>query len=205
MPLKIVGTGLGRTGTLSLKRGLEMLGFGPCHHMMEVFQHPDSIPLWIEAGKGRPNWDALFKDFSSAVDYPSCRYWRELAAYYPDAYVLHSVRDPNKWFDSTQETIFSPLSPAHSAPPPMNEFFGQLFSDFGDKIHDRAFMVDYFKRHTAEVEQTIPKKRLLVYEAGQGWDPLCKFFGVPVPSEPYPLVNTREEFIARRAEQSKKA
>ncbi len=203
MSLKVVGSGLGRTGTLSLKRALEMLGFGPCHHMVEVFQRPESVPLWIEASKGRPNWDAIFKDFHSAVDYPSCKYWRELAAYYPHARVLHSVRDPVKWFESTQATIFSPISPAHNAPPPMNEFFGPIFNEFGDKIADRDFMVGYFKRHTEEVVRTIPKDRLLVYEAGQGWEPLCKFLGVPVPSEPYPLVNTREEFIAGRAERTK--
>jgi hypothetical protein len=199
MALRIVGSGLGRTGTLSLKRALEMLGFGPCHHMMEVFPRPESVPLWIEAGKGRPDWEAIFKDFSSMVDYPGCAFWRELAAYYPNAKVLHSVRDPDKWFDSTQATIFSPLSPAHNAPPPLNEFFAMLFEDFGDKIHDRDFMVAYFKRHTEEVVRTIPKERLLVYETGQGWEPLCKFLGVPVPAEPFPLVNTREEFIARRA------
>ncbi|MBI1210541.1 MAG: sulfotransferase family protein [Alphaproteobacteria bacterium] len=205
MPLKIVGTGLGRTGTMSLKRALEMLGFGPCHHMMEVFQHPESVPLWIEAAKGRPSWDAIFKDYASAVDYPSCKFWRELTAYYSDAYVLHSVRDPNRWFDSTQATIFSETSPALNAPPPMNEFFAAILGDFGDRIHDRDFMIAYFKRHTEEVERTIPKKRLLVYEAGQGWEPLCSFLGVSVPSEPFPLVNTREEFIARRAAQTKNA
>jgi hypothetical protein len=203
MPLKIVGTGLGRTGTMSLKRALEQLGFGPCHHMVEVFQHPDSVPLWIEAGKGKPDWDAIFKDFSSMVDYPGCKFWRELTAYYPDAYVLHSVRDPNEWFDSTQATIFSPSSPAWTAPPPMNEFFAMLFKDFGDKISDRDFMVAYFKRHTEEVVRTIPKNRLLVYEAGAGWAPLCKFLGVPIPADPFPQINTREEFIARRAAQTK--
>jgi hypothetical protein len=199
MPLKIVGTGLGRTGTMSLKRALEMLGFGPCHHMIEVFEHRDSVPLWIEAGKGHPHWDAIFKDFSSMVDYPGCKFWRELTAYYPTAKVLHSVRDPNEWFDSTQATIFSPLSPAANAPPPLNEFFAMLFKDFGDKIHDRDYMVAYFKRHTEEVVRTIPRDRLLVYEAGQGWAPLCQFLGVPAPAEPFPQVNTREEFIARVA------
>jgi hypothetical protein len=203
MPLKIVGTGLGRTGTMSLKRALEQLGFGPCHHMVEVFQHPDSVPLWIEAGKGKPDWDAIFKDFASMVDYPGCKFWRDLTAYYADAYVLHSVRDPNEWFDSTQATIFSPSSPAWNAPPPLNEFFAMLFKDFGDKISDRDFMVAYFKRHTEEVVRTIPKNRLLVYEAGAGWAPLCKFLGVPIPAEPFPQVNTREEFIARRAAQTK--
>ena len=202
MPLKVVGSGLGRTGTLSLKRALELLGFGPCHHMMEVFQHPDSVPLWVKAGEGKPDWDAIFKDYSAMVDYPGCKFWRQLAAYYPTAKVLHSVRDPNLWFDSTQATIFSPRSPAVNAPPPMRPFFSMLLGEFGERIHDREFMVAYFKRHTEEVVRAIPKERLLVYEVGQGWAPLCSFLGVPVPAEPFPRVNTREEFIARVATQS---
>jgi len=205
MSLRIVGTGLGRTGTLSLKRALEMLGFGPCHHMMEVFQRPESIPLWIEAGKGRPDWYTIFKDFVSMVDYPGAGFWRELTAYYPNAHVLHTVRDPDKWFESTQATIFSPNSPAHNAPPPLKEFFGMLFKEFGDKMHDRDFMVAYFKQHTQDVLRTIPSHRLLVYEVGQGWEPLCNFLNVPVPSEPFPQVNSREEFIARRAANEKRA
>ncbi len=199
MALKIVGSGLGRTGTLSLKGALERLGFGPCHHMIEVFQHPDSVPLWMSAGAGKPDWEAIFKDFSAMVDYPGCKFWRELAAYYPSAKIVHSVRDPNAWFDSTQATIFAPGGGALNAPPPMRPFFAMLLGEFGDKIHDRDFMVAYFKRHTDEVVRAIPRERLLVYEAGQGWAPLCKFLGVPVPDEAFPQVNSREEFIARVA------
>jgi sulfotransferase family protein len=95
MALKIVGTGLGRTGTKSMQTALAMLGFGPCHHMLEVFQHPESMQLWVDAGEGRPDWDAIFKDYNSAVDYPSAAYWREITSHYPDAKVLHTVRDPD--------------------------------------------------------------------------------------------------------------
>lgn len=197
MALKVVGSGLGRTGTMSLKLALEQLGFGPCHHMIEVFQHPEFVPLWLAAAEGRPDWNAIFKDYGAMVDYPGCRYWRELSAYYPNARVLHSVRDPDAWFDSTQATIFAPGSGALAAPPPMRPFFASILGDFGDKIHDRDFMVAFFKRHTDEVVRTIPKDRLLVYETGQGWAPLCKFLGVPVPDTPFPQVNTRDEFIAR--------
>ena len=197
MALKVIGSGLGRTGTLSLKGALERLGFGPCHHMIEVFQRPDSLPLWVKAGEGQPDWETIFKDFNSMVDYPGCKFWRKLAAYYPSAKILHSVRDPNAWFESTQATIFSPRSPAVNPPPPLKAFFSMLLSTFGDKIHDRDFMVAYFKRHTEEVVRAFPKERLLVYETGQGWTPLCNFLGVPVPDEPFPQVNTREEFIAR--------
>jgi hypothetical protein len=199
MTLKIVGSGLGRTGTLSLKAALEQLGFGPCHHMVEVFMHPETVPLWIAAANGQPDWDAVYAGYESSVDYPGALYWRELAAHFPDAKVLHSVRDPDSWFESTQATIFAPDSPAAGGGGPMGAFFAALHSEFGDKVHDRAFMVDYFKRHTEAVVAAFPKERVLVYEATQGWGPLCAFLGVPVPETPYPSVNSREDFRARRA------
>ena len=64
-------------------------------------------------------------------------------------------------------------------------------------MHDRAFMTDYFCRHTEEVKRTIAPERLLVFEVGQGWEPLCRFLGVQVPETPYPNENSRAEFIAR--------
>lgn len=199
MPLKVVGSGLGRTGTMSLKLALEQLGFGPCHHMVEVFARPESVPLWIQADKGQGDWDAIFQDFGSMVDYPGAAYWRELATYYPDAKVLHSVRDPDRWFESTQETIFAPTGGAMNPPEPMRPFFESLTRVFGDQIHDRAFMTDYFRRHTEEVKAAIPAERLLIYEASEGWAPLCAFLGVDIPAMPYPSVNSREEFKARAA------
>ena len=108
MALKVIGSGLGRTGTKSLQTALNMLGLGPCHHMAEVFMHPESMALWTEAGNGHPRWDAIFADYRSAVDYPSAAYWRELTSHYPDAKVIHTTRDPEAWFASTQATIFAP-------------------------------------------------------------------------------------------------
>jgi len=197
MALKIVGSGLGRTGTKAMKTALEQLGFGPCHHMVEVFAHPESVQLWVAAADGAPDWDLIFKDYVAMVDYPGCRYWRELADYYPDAKVLHQVRDPDSWFESTQATIFAPESFAASPPPPLKRFFETLTSGFGERLHDRAFMTDYFLRHTAEVERMIPKDRLLVYEVGEGWDRLCRFLGVSVPDGPFPNENSREAFRTR--------
>lgn len=199
MALKVIGSGLGRTGTMSLKLALEQLGLGPCHHMVEVFMHPESVPQWVAAGAGKPDWDAIFAGYQSMVDYPGCKFWRELMDYYPDAKVLHSLRDPDKWFDSTQATIFAPGSGAVNAPEPMREFFGMVMSDFGGRQHDRAYMIDYFKRHTEAVIATVPKDRLLVFEASQGWEPLCEFLGAPVPDTPFPRENTTAEFQARSA------
>ena len=197
MALKIVGSGLGRTGTKSLQAAINMLGFGPCHHMVEVFAHPESVPLWVAAGKGKPDWDAIFAGYQAMVDYPGAHYWRELADYYPDAKVLHSVRDPDEWFDSTQATIFSPDSPARRVEGPMAEFFASFTGGFNPHMHDRAFMTEHFRQHTQNVKRAIAPERLLVYEVGQGWEPLCTFLDVPVPDAPFPAQNNRAEFIAR--------
>lgn len=196
MALKVIGSGLGRTGTMSTKLALEQIGFGPCHHMIEVFAHPESVPLWVDAGNGKPDWDAIFAGYQSMVDHPGCAYWRELMAFYPDAKVLHTVRDPVKWFESTQATIFAPGRPP---PPegPMRTFMAQVLGWYGGDIHDRDFMLDFFERHTAAVVAGVPKDRLLVFEVSQGWEPLCDFLGVPAPDTPYPRENSTADFQAR--------
>ena len=198
MALKIVGSGLGRTGTKSLQTALNLLGFGPCHHMVEVFAHPESTKLWIAAGKGQPDWDAIFAGYNSMVDFPGAHYWRQIAAHYPDAKVLHTVRDPDQWFESTQATIFNPNNTGHMEGQELrNAFFDSFMGPMRGHMADRAFMTDHFRKHTEAVKATIAPERLLIYEAGQGWEPLCKFLGVPVPSEPYPSENSRQEFVDR--------
>ena len=203
MTLKVIGSGLGRTGTKSLQTALTILGYGPCHHMIEVFAQPESMGLWIEAGAGQPQWDTIFAGYQAAVDYPSAAYWRELAAHYPRAKVLHTVRDPDAWFDSTQATIFEPGGAAARAllsdEGVPSAFFKSFTGAFNAHLHDRAFMTDYFRRHTEAVIAAIPPERLLIYQAGQGWAPLCAFLGVPAPNQPYPAENDRAAFIAGAA------
>lgn len=202
MPLKVVGSGLGRTGTKSMQTALAMLGFGPCHHMVEVFMHPESMALWVDAAEGRPDWDLIFRDYQSAVDYPTAAYWRQIADHFPDAKVLHTVRDPDQWFESTQATIFSPMNrgaTVGSGDDMRARFFNAFMGPMRDRLDDRAYMTDHFRRHTEEVKRAIAPERLLIYEVGEGWDRLCAFLGVPVPAEPYPSENSRQEFIGRSA------
>ena len=141
MGLKVIGSGLGRTGTASLKQALEQLGFGPCHHMKEVLDHPESVPLWVEAFEGRPDWGAIFRGYRSAVDAPTCKFWRELSACYPEAKIVHTVRQPDEWFDSTQASVFAPDSFGLNPTPPYRRFFElnlRVYTEGG--IHDRVFM-----------------------------------------------------------------
>lgn len=202
MPLKLIGAGFGRTATLSLKVALEQIGFGPCYHMAEVMMNPSCAAHWIRAADGDPDWETVFSGYAATVDFPGCTFWRELSRFYPQAKVLLSVRDPGKWFESTQATIFSENAIRMLSGTPMREFLEKAaWNVFGGHIHDRDFMVAAFKQHTADVEREIPKDRLLVYEASQGWEPLCEFLDVPVPDTPFPRVNSREEMAALMASQ----
>jgi hypothetical protein len=200
MTLQVIGAGLGRTGTMSLKLALERLGLGPCYHMAELMMNPERTPLWIAAADGKPDWEAVFAGYSSTTDYPGCLYWRELAAAYPSAKLILTKRDREKWFESTQATIFSDEMSARILGSPIEPFFRKtVWRDFGERIHDRAFMTAYFDEHNAAVEAGVAKRRLLIYDVAQGWEPLCEFLGVEVPDSPFPKVNSREEMQARMA------
>lgn len=195
MALKVIGAGLGRTATFSLKFALEHLGFGPCYHMAEVFAGARrNVPLWLDVVRGKPDWDAVFASFQSTTDYPACTYWRELAAYYPDAKVILTVRDADSWFDSVSETIFSPQMQGSLVGSPVGAMMqGVIFDAFGDRVTDRTFMTDWFKRRNQNVIDSLPSDRLLVFSPKEGWAPLCAFLGVPVPAAPFPRVNSRDE------------
>ena len=200
MALEVIGAGLGRTGTLSLKLALEHLGFDRCYHMSEMIaQIRSHLPLWIDSAKGNPQWDAIFAGYRSSTDYPGCMFWRELVAKYPDAKVILTTRDPDKWFESASETVFSDRHRRmFEANPLMQEFFRlTVFGDIGDRLGDRTRMVDYFNAWNQAVIDEVPAEKLLVYAAGDGWEPLCAFLGVPVPAEAYPRVNSREEMTER--------
>ena len=111
MPLSIIGAGFGRTGTMSLKFALEQLGAGNCYHMMETRKNPDHTELWLKAMNAEPvDWDELFRDYSAAIDWPACRFWRELSEFYPKAKVILTLRDPERWYQSMSQTIYQALT-----------------------------------------------------------------------------------------------
>ncbi len=200
MALKVIGAGFGRTGTLSLKAALEHLGLGPCYHMVECFPRgPDHWQKWIDAVGGNPDWNTLFDGFSSTVDFPSCSSYKALATHYPDAKVILTVRDPERWFESTQETIFSPRWITFVRSAEVGKFMQLTINDYlQDRMHDKEHLVRRFQEHNEEVRNTIPASRLLVYQVKQGWGPLCEFLELPEPDIDFPHVNdntTTKEII----------
>jgi Sulfotransferase domain len=211
--MKVIGAGVGRTGTMSLKVALERLGFGPCFHGRHVLDHRDRLPMWMAATSGEPvDLKALFAGYGSTMDWPGAAFWRELTAAFPDAKVILTVRDPESWYDSVARTIY-PMFGSRTDPRAerarqvvpgldvMTDFTRRLIWDgpfFHGRFEDRDFAISVFEAHNAAVRREVPPERLLVCEADVGWEPLCDFLDVPVPDgEPYPRLNDPAGFWGR--------
>jgi hypothetical protein len=202
MTLKVVGAGLGRTGTHSLKIALEQLLGAPCYHMLEVFGRPDDIAVWHRAVNGdEPDWNEFLSEYSATVDWPACAFWRELVAANPDAVVLLSSRDADGWWTSANNTIFQVV---HRELPP-GEDTGRAQMDMALDMFAKRFTPSWrneaeakraYEAHNADVRASVPADRLIDYRPGDGWAPICDKLGLSVPSEPFPHVNTTDEFRA---------
>jgi hypothetical protein len=202
MSLKIIGAGFGRTGTLSLQAALQELGFAKCHHMMEMFKHPSKAIGFLAAVNGEPvDWDDLLDGYQATVDWPCCTFYKELMIHSPDAKVILSVRDPERWYASAFSTIYrASLHAGISSWIPIIKnvvaMIQRLIWDgtFDGRFSDKSFAIEQFQRHNQEVLDTVPAEKLLVFEVTQGWEPLCKFLDVPMPNTPFPHLNDKKSF-----------
>lgn len=200
MTLSVIGAGFGRTGTLSLKLALEQLGFGPCYHMVDVVANPPFAGYWEALADGKAaDWEMIFAGYTASVDWPGAAYYSQLAAHYPDAKVILTLRDAGAWYASIHNTIFNALRGAAKAGGEQGRMSQRLIAQrtFGGNLEDREHAIAVYERHNAEVKRMISADRLLVYDVAQGWGPLCGFLGAPVPATAFPKTNTVEDFKQR--------
>jgi hypothetical protein len=200
MTLEVIGAGWGRTATNSLKIALEHLGYGVCHHMWEVAHDQDRlVPLWETALDGSPDWRSLFEGNRSAVDWPTAGYWRDLAAFYPDAKIILTTRSAESWYASIEQTILKVIEDPEALPDAAQAVSGMarraVMRSIGDDWSSDA-LIARFRAHEADVIEHLPANRLLVFSPADGWSPLCSFLGQPAPDMPFPRSNARDEFFA---------
>ncbi|SLN75263.1 sulfotransferase family protein [Oceanibacterium hippocampi] len=199
MPLDVIGAGVGRTGTYSLKLAINQLGLGPSHHMEEVILNmPRQLPLWQAAVAGNADWQAIYDGYPAAVDWPTAGFHRELYAANPTARFILTHRSAESWYESFSSTIYKLISNVDAAPEPMRPWLEMtiaVIAKTGFPLGlDRDGLCAAFEAHIATVKATIPASQLLVYQVKEGWEPLCAFLGVPVPEGPFPRTNDRSEF-----------
>jgi hypothetical protein len=207
--MKVIGAGLPRTATTPQLIALEQLGFGPCYHMRDLLGDLEGrLPAWERAAtQGDFDWKQLIGDAESTVDWPASRYWRELRDEYPDAKVLLSVREGNSWVASMRQSVWA-MYYGHSVlhyTCEVRDLLDPLWHRFldlmkimtwregtgglaGETESDEGFIAA-MNRWNDEVKSTVPAERLLVWEPGEGWEPLCEFLEVDVPDEPLPHAN----------------
>lgn len=201
--MKVIGAGIGRTGTVSLRAALERLGFGPVYG--GVVTKPDDGQLWLGAFRGEPmDWKRLFDGCEAALNWPVCAFWEQLIEVYPEAKVILTVRDPERWYESMGNTSYAMRRSGQfrevAATSPDRRHFADLIDVlwqqwFNDRFEDKEHALASYQRHIESVKAGVPPERLLVFEVQQGWGPLCEFLGVEPPTdEPFPRLNDTDSF-----------
>ncbi len=199
MELKVIGLGLGRTGTYSLKTALEELQLGPCHHMERVAQNmPVQLPLWNELLNNPSNFEAAYEGMRSAVDWPTAAFYKELYTRYPKAKFILTHRSKESWAESFGSTIYKLLVGRDNAPAPVQEWLDMVIkviekSGFSLNL-DFEGLAERYDAHNKAVQNLIPPEQLLVYQVKEGWEPLCKFLNAEIPKTEFPRTNNRKEF-----------
>lgn len=202
MSLRLIGVGVGRTGTYSLKLAIETLLSGTCHHMMEV--DAKQVPMWHAAYLGNePDWDRLLRRYNAIVDWPGAGLWWELSEAYPDIPVLLSTRSSAEaWWKSANATIFPATKNVRG---PYRDLLDDMMQSFcADWPNEKAVKASY-DAHNEAIRRVIPAGRLFEYQPGDGWGPLCAALGVAEPDEPFPHANSTADFQARQAARAKKS
>ena len=211
MTLQIIGAGFGRTGTLSTFTALNELGF-PCYHMIEVLKNEENkshLDFWRTVANSQPgtqhDWNQVFSKYTAALDNPACCVWKELLAAYPGVKVVLTLhpKGAEAWYESTIDTIYFTEKMWQFKVLEWFTPFGRKFGDMSrkliwqhshkDTMPDRDKAVAHYHQHIEDVKATVPPEQLLIFSADQGWEPLCKFLGVPVPESKFPNVNDRKE------------
>jgi Sulfotransferase domain len=212
--MKVIGAGVPRTGTLSQKVALEMLGLGPSYHMVNVLGDLTLVAKWRQAYDGSPDWEDIFGEHQSTVDWPGGFFYRELLEAYPDAKIVLSTRDPEAWEKSMRDTVWGTyyggslifhLSEARRLVEPLWDdyiklFKSMLFVERGPFVSGHAEpggLAAGLTRYHEEVKRNVPADRLLVWSVAEGWEPLCDFLGVDVPDAPFPRLNDSKQYIDR--------
>ena len=194
--MKVIGAGLGRTGTNSLKIALEQLLDGPCYHMFELFQRPEDVSVWHACTKGEDvDLQALLNGWVATVDWPGAPLFDKLATAFPDAKVLLSLRDAEEWYRSANRTIFQVRRDGAGNPNPLAELVDEQFEKWlTGNVDNKSETIAAFNRHNERVRQTIPADRLIEWHTGDGWGPICAGLSMPEPSTPFPHSNASGDF-----------
>jgi Sulfotransferase domain len=208
--LQVIGVGMHRTGSMSVKAALERLGFGPCYHGMEALRRGVDGDHWLAAyeAKGEFDWSLILEGYRATMDWPTIWFWEQLATAYPDAKIVLTDRDPERWWESHVKMFEIGAQFEQELTDEQRQWaegsgFGRMQTalatiapaTFDGRVFDKEHCLQVFEQHYERVRRTVPPERLLVYRVEEGWEPLCRFLGVDVPDEPFPRRNVGDDLL----------
>ena len=163
---KIFGIGLSKTGTHSLTKALRILGYRTRHYFFDL----DEI-----------------EELDAATDTPIARAYKELDRKYPGSRFVLTQRDLASWLDACRVHFASDADRA--------EKIALRLDVYGTRAFDERRFRSARRRHLRDVQRHFRDRPgdLLVLDicGGEGWEPLCRFLGRPVPDLPFPHVYSR--------------
>ncbi|XP_077965556.1 uncharacterized protein LOC144411824 [Styela clava] len=209
--MKVISAGFPKTGTKTMTVALKTLGFNVYDYMENSTILGKDWEIIFKAGGTTEDFRRMYENVDAVSDVPPCYFWQELHKAFPDAKIILTTRDEDSWFKSLVTQMRSVESSwtlkLMSLLTPSGYLSFNILSDhcvgrviFG--LRDSLFWKPFrrvtlnelllklkFRKHNSHVIQNAPPKKLLVYNYRQGWEPLCKFLGVPVPDVPFPHKN----------------
>ncbi|MGI0025058.1 MAG: sulfotransferase family protein [Nitrososphaera sp.] len=185
--MNVLGVGLSKTGTFSLHTALQKLGLNALHYDTQRLNRV------LDGSDLSPDF-RIYDDVDAVTDLPAAAFYDELLQAYPKAKAVLTIRDVDAWWESIEKHFNR-----HYRLPAFNPFKRQdrIFrTSLRNYVYGstRATEFLYKKRyleHNARVQTQVPAHRLLVMDitAGEGWDKLAPFLGLPVPAIPFPHEN----------------
>lgn len=202
MGLQVIGAGTGRTGTSSLRQALEFLLGQPCYHMAELLANPDHVTFWLEGAlDGQPDWQRALAKYGAGVDWPVAAFWPELSAAFPNALILLSKRPADEWWESASKTIYAPRNRKEGSLAELSQELSRTRFPIHPIIHDKVASMQLYEEWNRSVIEKAPADRLVIWNVGDGWQPLCNALDLPIPEIPFPHKNTKADFIRRLVNQ----
>ncbi|CAL8103919.1 unnamed protein product [Calicophoron daubneyi] len=221
--LLVMNAGIGKSGTRSIQRALEILYGEPCYHISSAASdHPDHIPKLIEIFEkmeADSNFEIsdddvhfLIKGYKTISENPLCMFYRNILKMYPNIKVILVIRDTQSWLRCVRASIF----PRDSTVVPQT-FFDRLAQrfilgkgylelgilsmrcalGFDCPLNDDEGITKGYKNWNEQVRKTVPAENLLIFNLGEGWRPICQFLNLPVPDCQFPHSNEREQYMKR--------
>lgn len=179
---KIFVLGFHKTGTTSLARALQVLGYRVCGFVNPKHGHKPSTHSREELFEG--TYKPLLDQYDAFEDTLWFIFYRELADLFPDGKFILTVRPAVYWYKSMVKH-FGGYD---------REIFHWIYDGYGNPVGNREIYIKKYTQHNEEVQQYFKSRDLDFLKMSMPedfkWDSLCEFLNCKEPLGSFPHANS---------------